>query len=139
MKKPSKEALARIPEAVRTFMNGMLPHLKGAAKHSLLELRAYEHLTANSKNWMHNLYGTYYGWQVTVQVISDEASARERMAKVCVHVYVRAHTDWRWEVLLTEPIRGLDEMIRAVGRLTEEAAVLCGLRLMRADAPNGLV
>ena len=139
MKKPSKEELAQIPEIVRVFMDGMLRHLDAAAKKSKLELRAYEHLAANDSEWMHNLYGKYYGWQVTVQVSTDEASARDRIAKAHLYVNVRARDCWRWEALATEAVSGMDEVIRAVGRFIEEAITLCGLRLMRADFPNGPV
>ena len=139
MNKPSDAELASVPEAVRRFMDGMLRNLDAAAKRAKLELYAYHYLAPGHTYWIHNLFGAYYGWRVTVQVYVNEDLARERRAKVLLHVsFAWPVPGSEWVVLAEERAEGVNQVLQAILRLADHAADLCGLRLPRAGTPNGL-
>ncbi len=137
MKKPSNAELASVPEAVRGFMDGMLYLLEAIATRSKLELYPYHHLAPNHAYWIHNLYGGYCGWEITVQVYVNEALARERKARVILFFLFNAFEQRAWEEWEEERVHGIDGILRAVSSLINRAFAICA-RLHPVGTPNGL-
>lgn len=121
MKKPSDAELASVPEAVRRFMDPMLSPLETIAGRSQLELFPYHRIAPTHQFWLHNIYGSYRGWEVTVQVYVTEASALERKAQVFLLFLVGAFDQRSWHEFEEERAQGIDGISSAVRRLVARA------------------
>lgn len=132
---PPRIAPPGVPDTVAIYMDNAAEHLSEFAKEFSLTIKAYADAAPEKPYWFHNLNGTFSGWNVRIQVLTNETDAYEYRGWLAT--YLRCDDQgWGLLPLSQERISGMSGLLSAAQQAVEQLRITCALRLPRPKAPH---